>query len=149
MNMTPERFAQIVETCGSQPERWPAEERLAAEAYRRENPQAQAMSAQFAHLETLLDALPVPAMPGLEQRVLRNVVSLTRDSLLDKALDWLLPHSDRLLAWVWRPALVACLPLVCGIYMANFFSFGITGTEHIWEEELSLLSLNDYAEIAE
>jgi len=149
MNMTPERFAQIVETCGSQPERWPAEERLAAEAHCRESPQAQAMRAQFAQLDALLDALPVPAMPGLEQRVLRNVASLTRDSLLDQTLDWLLPHSDRLLAWVWRPTLVACLPLVCGIYMANFFSFGITGTEHTWEEELALLSLNDYAEIAE
>ena len=69
--------------------------------------------------------------------------------LLDQALDWLLPRSDRLLAWIWRPALVACLPLVCGIYMANFFSFGITGPELAWEEELSLLALNDYAEIAE
>ena len=33
--------------------------------------------------------------------------------------------------------------------MANFFSFGITGQELAWEEELSLLALNDYAEIAE
>lgn len=149
MNMTPERFAQIVETCGCQPERWPAQDRVAAEAWLRENSQAQALWAEFAQLEALLDALPVPAMPGLEQRVLRRAASLTRDSLLDRALDWLLPRSDRLLAWVWRPALVACLPLVCGIYMANFFSFGIPGHELALEEELSLLALNDYAEIAE
>lgn len=149
MNMTPDRFAQIVETFGSQPGRWPAEERVAAEACWHDSPQAQALLEEQARLEALLDALPVPAMPGLEQRVLRRAASLARDNLLDRALDWLLPHSDRLLAWIWRPALVACLPLVCGIYMANFFSFGITGPELAWEEELSLLALNDYAEIAE
>lgn len=149
MNMTPERFAQIVETCGSRPERWPAQERMDAEAYSHQNAQAQELCAQYARLETLLDGLSVPAMPGLEQRVLRRAASLTRDSLFDRALDWLLPRSDRLLAWIWRPALVACLPLVCGIYMANFFSFGIAAPEVAWEEELSLLALNDYAEIAE
>jgi hypothetical protein len=149
MNMTPERFAQLVEIHGSRPERWPADERMAAEAFRHANHQAQALGDEYARLESLLDALPVPAMPGLEQRVLRRAASLTRDSLLDRALDWLVPHSDRLLAWIWRPALVACLPLICGIYMANFFSFGITGQELAWEEELSLLALNDYAEIAE
>lgn len=149
MNMTPERFAQIVDTCGSQPGRWPAEERMAALAHCRESAQARDLCAQYERLEALLDELPVPALPGLEHRVLRRAASVTRDSLFDRALDWLLPRSDRLLAWIWRPALVACLPLVCGIYMANFFSFGITGPELAWEEELSLLAMNDYAEIAE
>ena len=149
MNMTPERFAQLVEIHGSRPERWPADERMAAEAFRLADHQAQALGDEYARLESLLDALPVPAMPGLEQRVLQRAANLTRDSLLDRALDWLVPHSDRLLAWIWRPALVACLPLICGIFMANFFSFGIPGQELAWEEELSLLALNDYAEIAE
>ena len=87
MNMTPERFAQLVELHGSQPERWPAEERVAAEACWHASAQAQAMLEEQARLEALLDALPVPAMPGLEQRVLRRAASLTRDSLLDQALD--------------------------------------------------------------
>lgn len=149
MNMTPERFAQIVEAYGSQPARWPEEERTAAVSHLSASIQAQTLSADYATLECLLDELPVAPMPWLEQRVLRQAASLTRDSLLDQALDWLLPRSGRLLGWIWRPALVAALPVVFGIYMANFFSFGINGTEHSWEEELYLLSLNDYAEIAE
>jgi len=149
MNMTPERFAQLVETHGSQPARWPEQERQAAEAWQRDNPAAQTLCREYAHLESLLDALPTPVLPGLEQRVLQRAASLASDSLLDQAMDWLLPRGDRLLAWIWRPALVACLPLVCGIYMANFFSFGISGPEVAWEEELALLALNDYAEIAE
>ncbi len=148
-NMTPERFEQLVEIHGSQPARWPAQERQAAEAWQRDNPAAAALCREHAQLEALLDALPVPALPGLEQRVLQRAASLATDSLLDQAIDWLLPRGDRLLAWIWRPALVACLPLVCGIYMANFFSFGISGPEVAWEEELALLALNDYAEIAE
>jgi hypothetical protein len=149
MNMTPERFAQLVETYGSQPARWPAQERQAAEAWQRENAAAQALCQDYAQLEALLDTLPTPVLSGLEQRVLRRCAALASDSLLDQALDWLLPRGDRLLAWIWRPALVACLPLVCGIYMANYFSFGISGPEVAWEEELALLALNDYAEIAE
>ena len=43
MNMTPERFAQLVEIHGSRPERWPADERMAAEAFRLADHQAQAL----------------------------------------------------------------------------------------------------------
>jgi hypothetical protein len=66
-------------------------------------------------------------------------------------LDWLIPRQSRGMAWAWRPALVACLPLICGIYMANFYSFGIEldSADNSWQEELYLISMNDYAELTE
>jgi len=33
--------------------------------------------------------------------------------------------------------------------MANFYSFGIDSVENAWQEELYLISMNDYAEITE
>lgn len=149
MKITPERFATIIDTCGSQPERWPAEERAAVTDYLARNPQAQALVAEHRQLDELLDAYSMTPLPGLESRVLSQARSVATGNAFDRLMDWLLPHSGRVLAWVWRPAMVACLPLVGGIFLADYFTFGIEGTQNSWEEELYLLSLNDYAETLE
>jgi hypothetical protein len=149
MIMTLERFTEILETCGAQAERWPAEERMAAENFLVNEADAQRLHGEYLQVESYLNGLPVPPLPGFEQRLLKSLRSMTQDSFLDRALEWLLPHSDRILGWVWRPALLACLPIVCGIYLANFYSFGVMETPNPLHEELYLLALNDYAEIAE
>ena len=149
MNMTAQRFEQIVTAYGSESKRWPTSEREPALHYLAQNPNAQRLVEEYSELNLLLDAVQVPALTQMEQRVIRSLQEATRDSVLDKVLDWLLPRQQRGMAWAWRPALVACLPLVCGIYMANFFSFGIDSVENSWQEELYLISMNDYAEITE
>ena len=149
MNMTAQRFEQIVTAYGSEAARWPAQEREAALHFLKESPAAQSLVEGYRELDALLDAMPVPALAQMEQRVIRSLREKTRDSFLDKVLDWLIPRQQRGMAWAWRPALVACLPLVCGIYMANFYSFGIDSVENSWQEELYLISMNDYAEISE
>jgi len=149
MIMTLERLTEIIETCGAQPEFWPAEERVAAELYLAKQADAQRLHSEYLQVESYLNSIPVPPMPGFEQRLLKNLRRITQDTILDRVLEWLLPHSDRILGWVWRPALLACVPIVCGIYLANFYSFGVLETPNPLHEELYLLALNDYAEIAE
>tara|TARA_R110001606_G_scaffold228703_4_gene376696 strand:- start:153 stop:596 length:444 start_codon:yes stop_codon:yes gene_type:complete len=147
--MTAQRFEQIVTAYGSEPARWPAQEREAAIQFLAENPAEKSLIEGYRELNMLLDAMPMPAFTQMEQRVIRSLHEKTRDSLLDRVLDWLIPRQQRGMAWALRPALVACLPLVCGIYMANFYSFGIDSAENSWQEELYLISMNDYAEITE
>ncbi len=149
MSMTAQRFEQIVTAYGSEPARWPAQEREAAIQFLAENPAEKSLIEGYRELNMLLDAMPMPAFTQMEQRVIRSLHEKTRDSLLDRVLDWLIPRQQRGMAWALRPALVACLPLVCGIYMANFYSFGIDSAENSWQEELYLISMNDYAEITE
>ncbi|OGT74876.1 MAG: hypothetical protein A3H44_15280 [Gammaproteobacteria bacterium RIFCSPLOWO2_02_FULL_57_10] len=149
MKITPERFATIVEVYGSQPEHWPVEERAEASAFLAQNPSAQALVAEYQSLDAWLDQYRVPALPALEAHVLSQARNVSTGNAFDRLMDWLLPHSGRVLAWVWRPAMVACLPLICGIYLADYFSFGIESPQNSWEEELYLLSLNDYAETLE
>ena len=58
--MTPDRFATLIDAYGASPERWPASERQAALAYLRAAPAAQALVAEAARLDALLDRLEAP-----------------------------------------------------------------------------------------
>ncbi|MDP1932566.1 MAG: hypothetical protein Q8L60_14020 [Gammaproteobacteria bacterium] len=149
MKISPERFATIIEAYGSQPGRWPTDERAAASDYLAQSAQAQALVAEYQVLDEWLDHYRIVSLPALEQHVINQAQNISTGNAFDRLMDWLLPHSGRVLAWVWRPTMVACLPLICGIYLADYFSFGIDGTQNSWEEELYLLSLNDYAETLE
>ena len=149
MTLSSERFTAIVEAYGSQPARWPAEERAHAIAYSAAHPEAQAVQTEFRAVDDMLDQFQVADLSLLERNVLSQVARTSEGNVFDHLLDWLLPHSQKLAAWLWRPALVACLPLVCGILLADYFSFGIDGAQNSREEELYLLSLNDYTETFE
>lgn len=149
MTISSERFAAIVEAYGTESARWPAEERTAAMAHCATHPEAQALVAEFQALDEMLNQFQVADLSVLQRNVLIQVARTSAGNVFDRLLDWLLPHSERLMAWLWRPALVACLPLVCGILLADYFSFGIEGVQNSREEELYLLSLNDYTETFE
>ena len=149
MTISSERFAAIVEAYGTEPARWPAEERSAAMAHCATHPEAQTLLAEFRALDEMLDQYQVEDLSVLQRNVLSQVARTSAGNAFDRLLEWVLPHSERLMAWLWRPALVACLPLVCGILLADYFSFGIEGVQNSREEELYLLSLNDYTETFE
>jgi hypothetical protein len=149
MNMTAQRFALLVESYGTESARWPVNEREAAMAFIAEHAWAQSLLEEHRVVDLALDHMAVPAMNAMERRIMIALNEATRDSLFDRAMDWLVPHRQDGMAWAWRPALLACLPLICGIYMANFYSFGIDNAENSWQEELYLISMNDYAEISE
>lgn len=72
--------------------------------------------------------------------------------LTDRLLEWLVPLQARTAAVFWRPAALACVPLVLGmavgnqldifsdVYTTDFYSVDME------ETELELISLADYSE---
>ncbi len=147
--MTSEQLESLIAAHGSDPARWPDDARAAATQLLADSSAAQALLADYQQLDLQLTHLVVPPMPAMERRIALALRDATRKSLFDHVIEWLLPSSGGVLQWAWRPALVACLPLVCGIYLADFYSFGIDAPENSWQEELYLISMNDYAEISE
>ena len=105
-NATPLQNADLDELLsrhGAKPSRWPAEARAPAEALLRNSAGARALVAEAERLERGLDAMPTHPVPiGLRTRILANARPQ------DAWLRWLTTS-------LWRPASLACLPLLLGI----------------------------------
>ena len=146
--MTLKELTKIIEYYGTQSDCWPEVDRGAALNLIATDSDAKQMRSQYMQLEALLDQHQVPEFPNLESRILTQNLPARRKALLDKLLDWLLPATSAKL--LWRPVLVACMPLLFGVVVGNFFNFGVNieyiETAEYWEDELYLLSLNDYPE---
>lgn len=143
-----EEFTKIIETCGSESTHWPAELRDECADFMANNPAARTLINRQWELDKLLNQITVPVFPELESRVLNQQLPPRKGSLSNQVLAWVLPENG-FGKQIWRPAMLACLPLVFGIVIGNFFSFGI-GLENdgfaYWDDELTMLSLNDYTE---
>ena len=146
--MTLEEFTKIIECYGAQSGRWPATDRDAAMDLITTDGEAKKLLSQYVQLEALLDQHQVPEFPHLQARITGQPLPIRKKALPNQILDCLLPASPGKLCW--RPALTACLPLLFGIVVGNFFSFGVNieniETAEYWEDELYMLSLNDYSE---
>ncbi len=146
--MTIEEFTKLLESHGAESSRWPDSTREECLGFLAGNTQAQELMNQQRELEALMNQIEVPNFPELQARVLNQALPERDRTLFDELLQWLLPANISG-GQIWRPALVACLPLLFGIVIGNFYSFGI-GVESdgfsYWEDELTMLSLNDYSE---
>lgn len=146
--MTLEEFTRIIDLCGAESARWPKRLRAECEAFVANNIEARALINQQWAVDELLNQHAVPDFPGLESRVLNQTLPERNRSAFDTLVEWLLPR-DGFGQNLWRPAVAACLPLVFGIVLANYFSFGV-GIENdgfqYWGDELAMLSLSDYTE---
>ena len=146
--MTIDDFTHIVESHGVDPERWPDHLRQPCRDLLATSTEAQQLIARHRQLAQQLDQLLVPEFPGLESRVLSQQLPRRKVALLDALLTWLLPENP-FGKQLWRPAMAACLPLVFGILVGNYFSFGVLLEDdsfEYWEDELAMLSLDDYTE---
>lgn len=144
--MTLEDFKQTIESLGTDPEHWPASTRAMCEALLKSSFAARLAFNEQSELDSLLQKLEAPTFLGLETRVLNQDLPPQQRPLLDSIVDWLIPN--QLGAQLWRPAIAACLPLVFGILVGNFFSFGVSDPElalEYWDDELALLSFNDFS----
>ncbi len=148
MTINTQDFGDILDRYGADSAAWPARHRDLCLTLLENDLEAQQLLRQHQQLANALDQLVVPPMPDLAERVLNQSLPARIPSLLDRTLDWLLP-AKLFSTQIWRPALAACLPLVMGIVVGNYFSFGVTaenqGFEY-WDDELYVLSLNDYTE---
>ena len=99
-------------------------------------------------VEESMAKLEVPSFSGLETRVLNQPLPEQNRSFFEEVMSWLI-LDEYFGKQFWRPAIAACIPLVFGIVLGNYFSFGI-GIEddgfQYWDDELAMLSLTDYTE---
>ena len=147
MIMNINAFTQILETYGAVEANWPEESRAACRQLTETSEEAQQLLLQFTGLEQSLDALDPPHFPGLETRILHQALPPQQPSLSDHLINWLIPKSSSPLS-LWRPAVAACLPLVLGILVGNFADLGAvqdSSEYQYWDDELIMLSFNDYS----
>lgn len=146
--MNLEEFTRIIDVYGAEAERWPKRLRADCEAFVANSVEARALINQQWLVDELLEQFETPDFAGLETRVLNQALPERNRSLFDPVIEWLVPRAGVTQTY-WRPAFAACLPLVFGIVLANYFSFGV-GVEsdgfQYWGDELAMLSLTDYSE---
>jgi len=141
-------FSQVIEIYGADSAMWPEDLREDLEAFLAKNETARSLLSEYSQLEQSLDKIAVPDFPGLETRVLNQALSPRQQSLFVSLISWLLP-TENFGANLWRPALAACLPLVFGIVLSNYYSFGISSEVDefdYWEDELAMIALTDISE---
>ena len=146
--MTLEKFTRIIDLHGTETARWPKALRDECESFVANNVEARMLLNQQWQVEESMAKLEVPSFPGLETRVLNQSLPERNRSFIEEVMNWLIPE-ESFGKQAWRSAMAACIPLVFGIVLGNYFSFGI-GIEddgfQYWDDELTMLSLTDYTE---
>lgn len=146
--MTLKEFTIIIDRFGAESERWPKKIQDECKSFVATNAAAKNLLNPQRKVDALMKQLQVPDFPNLETRVLNQALPARSDSFIDRIIEWLIPQNS-FGQQIWRPAIVACLPLVFGIVLGNFFSFGVAIEDdgfQYWDDELVMLSLTDYTE---
>lgn len=139
--MNLKRFTLIVESYGADSHRWPADERAKALEFSLTSTDALLLLGQAAALDHDLALFELPDSARSLRRVEMAIFSVLKPGRLERLLKWVLPDFHNLAHTLWRPTLVACLPLVLGVVI------GLTLTNNTDElsldEELGLLAFTD------
>ena len=149
--MNLERFTLIVESYGADSQQWPGDERVEALEFSRTSSDAMSLLDQAAELDQHLALFELPNSELSVRRIEKGILSaFKQESLkqgtlkqgtLEGLLNWVLPDFDDLAHTLWRPTLVACMPLLLGV------AIGLMLTNNTYElssdEELSLLAFTD------
>ncbi|TFH71498.1 hypothetical protein E3V39_13445 [Gammaproteobacteria bacterium LSUCC0112] len=153
MTISLQRFEQLLDAYGASPQRWPAHERVAALQLLEQSPQAVQLMQHALWLDQQLDQLSAPDFLQLGSQILQQPLPARRKSLIEQLLAWLLPLQQHSAAVFWRPAALACVPLMLGLVLGNqldFYSDAYADelySDELEETELDLISLADYSEI--
>ncbi len=128
-----------MESYGSRAENWPDEERPAVEALLASSADCREILAAHRPLDDLLDTYN-PAESSIKAG---DILVQLKPSWSDRITNWLMPLSSQ---DIWRPALLASLPLSIGILVGS--SNILTGTALYptttnWEEEIYVLALSE------
>lgn len=151
MSLSMQRFEQLIDAYGSDPQRWPPGECQAALKLVAESPQAALLMQQSSWFDAALDQFDTPDFDQLSARILQQTLPERRIGWMEQMTRWLVPPVTSSMTDWWRPAALACLPLAMGLLMGlqldlftdpstEFYTFD---TE---ETELQFISLADYAE---
>ena len=146
--MNKQAFTTALDTYGSDLNKWPATLAAQAQALLATDSDCRQLLAQQDSVAQLLENLPQPVFPGLETRILHQSLPARSRSWADQVVDWLIPEQGFSTQW-WRPLSAACLPMLVGIVMSNYFTFGVVVADQgfqTWDDELVMLSLTDPSE---
>ncbi|PCI80228.1 MAG: hypothetical protein COB20_03315 [SAR86 cluster bacterium] len=146
--MTLEEFTRIIDLYGAESARWPKSLRAECQSFLANDIEARTLLNQQWQVDEIMGQIEVPSFPDLENRILNQSLPERNRSFFEEVMGWLIPE-ENFGKQVWRPAIAACIPLVFGIVLGNYFSFGV-GIEddgfQYWDDELAMLSLTDYTE---
>ena len=142
--LTMSRIEAILEAYGSDPARWPEDERDDALKFIADNPQAKVLQSAAEELDQLLDSVEavVPGK-GVPDSIMAALANQSQRELMDRILDWLFPVSSLYLTWLWRPAVAVTLPLALGFVLGvgSVTSANINDWEN-WEEEIYISGIS-------
>jgi hypothetical protein len=149
LELTEQRFAQLLASYGAEATRWPDAERAAALAFMDNNASARAMVREALQLDQRIQSAwsAAPAFAGLEARLLQRVFPVGPRGVIDRLIAWLLPAPGFTLHQLWRPLAAASLPLAIGLLVGFQVELSPEVYATTVEQELYLISLSDYAEI--
>ena len=139
--MNLERFTLIVESYGADSQQWPRNERAEALEFSSTSIDAVSLLDQERELDQHLALFEFPNSEHSVRRIKMGISSALKPSRLEQLLNWVLPDFDDLTRTLWRPTLVATMPLLLGVVI------GLTLSNNTYElspeEELSLLAFTD------
>lgn len=153
MSISLQRFEQLLDAYGASPQRWPEHEHAAALQLLQQSAQAAQLMQSAQWLDEQLDLLPAPDFSHLNAVLLQTALPARRKKFTDRLLDWLLPMQTPSLAVFWRPAALACVPLMLGLAVGNQLDVlsDVNSADmyslDLEQSELDLISLADYSEM--
>lgn len=153
MTISLQRFEQLLDAYGASPQRWPDHERAAALQLLEQSAHAVQLMQNARWLDQQLDQLPAPDFLQLSTKLLQQSLPARQKSMTEQLMGWLLPLQQHSFAMFWRPAALACVPLMLGLVMGNqldIFSDAYAADMYSLDAEqteLDLISLADYSEI--
>ena len=148
MSMNLQRFEQLIDAYGTDPQRWPVAERSAALKLLADSEQAAELLQQSIWLDQSLDQIAAPAFDQLPNRLLTMPLPAQPKNVLERLMQWLIPSVPGEFSEWWRPAALACLPLVFGLFMGMRLDlFADPAAELTGDDaELMFIALADYSE---
>ena len=143
--MNIKQLTLIFEVYGSKPEGWPVDKVKEIYDLLETNSDAISLKKEFDEMDQTLNELYLPNFDNLTQQILDRQLPQRNSNLATDLLNWIWPaHSS--IRLFWRPISAAALPLLFGIFLGNYFSFGInyeSSDSEYWAEELTILALID------
>lgn len=114
--MNIQRLSEILEAYGGDSQRWPEAETAAALELCAKEPEARRMMEDALALDVMLDRYDVPIVSSTALiHKIESEIQLPRN-MIDQFIEWLLPDRGSIPSLV-RPALIACLPVMLGIWI--------------------------------
>lgn len=156
LEMNIQKFRKLLGAYGTNSEVWPSADKETALRFLDVDPEAKSVVAEFRRLDEILNADMVTESSTLKMNILKQIQSSnitgsdstssdstssdTDTDLIARIWKWLAPQSNGTLV-IWRPAMVACIPLLAGIYLGTMMDTNNDENLLEWEEDIYVMGL--------